>query len=183
MAAIKFKKLKEKSYKILDKESGFDKKLLSKTFRLPSGMIEHFFIDVGKDSVQVVALTENNTILLVKQFRPGNEEINIELPGGGLDSPDENIESAARRELLEETGFQSKNFQFLVSVPYSPYSTGFRHSFLAKECFKAKEQELDPNEFLTVFEMPLETFKNEVLKAKIRGFDVGLIALSKLGLF
>lgn len=182
MANLKYKKIKEKNYKILDKESGYDKKLISKTFRLPSGMIEHFFVDVGKDSVQILPITEENEIVLIKQFRPGNEKINIEIPGGGLDSPSEDKLEAAKRELLEETGYETDDFDFICSIPYSPYSTGLRHSFVAKNCKLTSKQNLDPNEFLSVLKVPMETFKELCMKAEVRGFDVSLLALIKLGL-
>jgi ADP-ribose pyrophosphatase len=182
MANIKYKKIKEKKYKIVDNVSGYDKQFLSRTYKLPSGMIEHFFVDLGKDSVQIFPITENNEVILIKQFRPGNEEINIEIPGGGLDSPDENIEKAARRELVEETGFIPEKLDFICSLPYSPYSTGIRHSFVATGCKLQKQQDLDPNEFLSVHKVSLETFKELCLAAKVRGFDISLLALLKLQL-
>lgn len=164
------KKIAQKTLVIKDATSGYDKKILSKKFRLPNGTIENFFVDEAKDSVQVFALTENQTkVIIVKQFRPGTEKVEIELPGGGLEQGEDPVEGGWR-ELKEETSFTG-DFHYLMNVPYSPYSTGRRHTVLAYNCYKEGEQDLDPNEFLSVGLIPLSDFISMSLNGKIRGFE------------
>lgn len=148
---------------------------------MPNGLTEVFFIDEGKDSVQIFAITQDKNVILVKQFRAGTEKEELELPGGGLE-PNENIELAAKRELKEESGF-SGEIRFLCSLPYGPYTTGLRHTFLATSCNReSKELDLDPNEFLTVKLVPLEKYRELMKKGLVRGTDVSYMALDKLGI-
>lgn len=184
------KKISEKTLTIKDKISGYDKSIISKTFMHPkTGIIENFFIEKARDSVQVFALTEDNKVILVRQFRPSTEQIVIELPGGGLekgeDKDEDSIVEAAKRELLEETAHTATQFTYLCKTPYGPYSTGFRHSVIATGCYQAsKSLDLDDNEDLKPFLMELETFYTTLVQtATVRGWDIAYPALEKLGYF
>jgi ADP-ribose pyrophosphatase len=172
--------LDTKRVKIVDSSTGYDKKVLIKTMRLPNGMEEKFFIDEGNDSVQIFAITKDQQVVCVKQFRPGNEQINLEIPGGGLEKG-EDAAKAAARELVEESGFAGNPPVFLAALPYSPYSTGVRHMFMVTECRKVAELDLDPNEFLEVVLVPLEEFRELMLKGAVRGHDTAYMGLDKLG--
>lgn len=165
------KKLSEKRIVIKDPISGYDKIILSKMFRLPNGIIENFFVDEGKDSVQILAITSDNMVVTVKQYRPGSEEHCIELPGGGVEK-NEDVLAAAKRELLEETMFEGEEISFLFKAPYSPYSTGERYTFLAWNCKRVeKNLDLDDNEFLKVALVPLNDFLTMAKEGKVRGHD------------
>lgn len=177
---IKYRKLGEKSYKIKDYLSGYDKSFLLKTFRLPNGIIENFFINDDKDSVQIFALTEDGQVLTVKQFRPGVEEFCIELPGGGLEK-NEDPKEAAIRELLEETGHEGE-VHFLGKQNYNPYSTGSRYMFVADKCKKVDKLDLDQNEFLKVVLWPLDKFREKIKDGSVRGFDCAYTGLDFLGM-
>lgn len=177
---IIFKKLSEKKFKLLDKESGYDKKIVLKKFQLPNGMIENFFIDNAKDSVQIFAITRDEKVICVEQFRAGTESVELELPGGGLEVG-EDAALAADRELLEETSFAGKSPIFLSRLPYSPYSTGYRYSYLVTDCISIKEQNLDPNEFLRIKLVPIEDFRLLMKEGKVRGFECAYLGLDKLG--
>lgn len=176
---LDFKKVKEKHLKLKDPTSGYDKELVLKTFQLPNGMTENFFIDKGKDSVQIFAITEDEQVLCVKQFRAGPEKVQLELPGGGLEQG-EDIEKAAVRELLEETGFQGGKPMFLAALDYSPYSSGKRHLYMVTGCRKVKELDLDPNEFLEVLLVPMEQFRKLMIEGKVRGHDTAYMGLDRL---
>jgi ADP-ribose pyrophosphatase len=177
---LKHKKLKQSRVTIEDNSTGYSKKVLLKTYQLPNGLTELFFIDDDRHSVCLFPITEDNKVILVKQFRAGPEAVQLELPGGGLE-PTEDPLKAAARELIEETGFEGE-IQFLASLPYSPYSTGIRHCYLAVNCRRVKKLDLDPNEFLTVVLMELDEFKEKMRKAQVRGFEVGYLGLDKIGL-
>src|SRR5512145_3258498 len=68
--------------------------------------------------VVMVAVTPSNTVLLEKQFRPPLGRDVIELPAGLVD-PGEDMASAARRELIEETGWSARRMEFLAEGPLS----------------------------------------------------------------
>lgn len=174
-------KTTERSIVLKDKISGYDKKLLIKTFRLPDGVLENFFINDDSDSVQVFAITSNNEVLLVKQYRPNVERPQIELPGGGVEEDETVLEEVAARELLEETGHEG-DIEHLGSQHYSPYSTGMKHMFLAKDCQKISAKDLDDNEFLSVKRVSLDDFMILLENAEVRGIDTAFLALKHLGL-
>ena len=67
------------------------------------------------DFVVIVAVTRQDQILLVRQFRPAAAAVTLELPAGHVD-PGETPEQAARRELLEETGYEADTFKLLASL-------------------------------------------------------------------
>src|ERR1044071_2842229 len=72
----------------------------------------NFYVIENPDWVNVIALTKEREIVLIEQFRHGSGEVILEIPGGMIDDGEES-ETAARRELLEETGFSAAEFVFL----------------------------------------------------------------------
>lgn len=175
-----FNKIKEKKFSLKDNMSGYDKKLILKTFRLPNGVIENFFITNDNDSVQILPITSDGKVITVRQYRPGEEEFCVELPGGGIEHG-EDPKKAAERELTEETGYAGK-LRYLGKQNYNPYSTGTRYMFVADNCRKVDNLELDQNEFLQVKEYPMSKFKEEIKNLKIRGSDCAYAGLDYLGL-
>ena len=176
-----FEKVSEKNWAVKHKDSGYDKKLTVKQFKLPNGVTETFILDDDKDSVQIFPITEDRKVITVVQFRPGTEKEEIELPGGGLE-PKEDHARAALRELLEETSFTGR-LTFIGAQNYSPYSSGRRYMYMATGCHQAaKSLDLDPNEFLKVKLWTLEEFRDLMQKGHVRGHDLAYMALDKLGL-
>ena len=147
---------------------------------IKSELIENFFIDDDKDSVQIFPVTTNNMVLTVSQFRPGIEKTIIELPGGGLEKG-EDPKEAASRELKEETGYTG-TLVFLGKLNYSPYSSGYKYLFAAKDCKKISGLELDENEFLSVVKWPMNKFRKTISGGKIRGTDCIYMGLDALDL-
>ncbi|HKH87224.1 MAG TPA: NUDIX hydrolase [Acidimicrobiales bacterium] len=75
------------------------------TYRMPDGSEAEWDVIEGSDIVELVALTTDDEVILVRQFRPGPGVVLNELPGGIVD-PGESPAGAAARELLEETGYE-----------------------------------------------------------------------------
>ncbi len=75
--------------------------------------VHPYYILEYADWVDVVCFTSQKKILLTKQYRHGRQEINWEIPCGAIDPADPSPLHAARRELLEETGFSSEHFELI----------------------------------------------------------------------
>jgi ADP-ribose pyrophosphatase len=86
--------------------------ILSKTMR--HGEEPYYSLKLP-DYAVVVALTDDERVLIVRQYRPAVERDTLELPSGIVD-PGETPEAAARRELLEETGYQGGDWQLLGAM-------------------------------------------------------------------
>lgn len=107
-------------------------------------------------AVAIVALTDNNEVILEHQFRYPLNEVITEIPAGKLDSKTEDRLEAAKREFSEETGYTADEWISLGNyVPAAAYTDELITIYLAKGLHKG-QQNLDSDEFLTVFTMPLE---------------------------
>lgn len=174
------KKISEKILNLHHPKSGYKKTIKVKKYKAPDGNLITSYVDAGmQDSVQVFALTENNNVIIVKQYRPGSEKEEIELPGGRIDEG-ESKEKAAHRELKEETGYTTDNLFYLGSKTYSPYSEGRIYFFAALNCSKTDNLKLDRDEYLSAHEMPLKAYRELMKKSNTRGVDCAYMALDNL---
>ena len=126
------------------------------TCELPDGkVIEGFVIEYG-DWATVVALTRQQEVVMIRQYRHGARKVILELPGGASE-PDESPLEAGRRELLEETGYTSDQFIQIGCVSPNPANqTNLIYSFLALDAYQAGRQNLDETEEIEVVLKPLE---------------------------
>lgn len=114
--------------------------------------VKHDFDTIGKVGDQVaavVALTNDNQVVVAEQFRTGPERIMVEMPGGIVD-PGETPIQAAARELLEETGYQAGGLELLGVACDDAYSNIERHFFLARSCVKVQAPQLEDAEEIEV---------------------------------
>lgn len=127
----------------------------------------HFYRLDAPEWINVIALTPNNEILLVEQYRVGVDETTLEIPGGMVDAHEEPIK-AAQRELLEETGYRSDQWVKLGETSANPaIQTNFTHLYLAKDCHKIQKPENDGNEDIKAHIMPLNRFMKLVKNGTI----------------
>lgn len=118
--------------------------------------------------VCVAALTKNNEVLFVKQFRyPYMEEI-LEIPAGKRDSLCEDPLQCGKRELKEETGATAKRFIPLGELYPTPGYCGEIIWMFAATELDFGEQNPDEDEFLEVTKIPLEKAVEMILKGKIK---------------
>jgi ADP-ribose pyrophosphatase len=91
-------------------------------------------------------LLDDDTVLMVKQYRHPVSEISTELPGGFIDAGETALE-AAKREPLEETGYIFSEYEYLGKVAANPgVLNNFTHMFLAKGVVDKQAQQLEKSE-------------------------------------
>jgi len=155
------------------------RKIIEDTYRLPDGTVHKFEISKVGNVVDVLALDQNNNIILVKQFRPGPKKIFTELVAGLVDKGEKPVD-AAKRELLEETGYTG-DLEFVTKVYIDGYSDVTRHVYIAKNCHKVAEPKLDPSEFLETVLIPLKEYRQIIKKGLSTNTESAYIALDYLG--
>ena len=111
-------------------------------------VIENFYTVTIPDASLIVAVTSDNKVVLKKEYRYACGEDVIECPAGMIETGEQPYE-AAQRELLEETGYKSDDWQYLGYTWESTSKlTNKMHLFLAKDCIKVSGQKLDKNEHI-----------------------------------
>lgn len=104
----------------------------------------------------VVALTKQNEVVLVKQYRHGIGRAFLEFPGGVVET-DEDPANGAERELIEETGYTASRFIPIGKIyPNPALQTNALYCYLALDAEKAAEQSLDAGEDIEVHLMPFD---------------------------
>ncbi|HBG0210955.1 NUDIX hydrolase, partial [Clostridioides difficile] len=133
------------------------------TVEIPGqGYQKRELVEVG-GAVGIVAITDDNKVVLVKQFRKPIEKPIFEIPAGKLEK-NESPKECAERELKEETGYSAKNIKLIHKFFTSAgFSNEIMFVYLATGLTPG-ENNLDADEFLDVYEIELEEAYNMVLK-------------------
>lgn len=120
------------------------------------------------DWVNILPVTEDGRVILIQQYRHGTREDVIEIPGGVIEGKDISPEVAARRELLEETGYSAGDFIKLGTViPNPAIQSNKCYIYLAKNAFKVSSQSLDPHEEIDLLFVPKNEIASMIRSGKI----------------
>lgn len=129
--------------------------LVVKDVELPDGNVSKREIVHHPGAVAIIALTKDNKILLVKQFRKPLEKTIIEIPAGKLEKGEDPLE-CAKRELEEETGYKAMNLKFVTSFYTSPgFADEIIHIYFTDD-IEVGEVNFDDDEFLALIEVSLQ---------------------------
>ncbi len=132
-------------------------------WRFPDGkVIAPFYTYSRKDYVVVVASDPEGNYICVRQFRQGIRKVTTEFPAGAIERKDGNGSddsqitetdalTAAKRELLEETGYESAEWTHLLTIPSNAtMADNYAYIFEARHCRKVSDQDLDEAEFINI---------------------------------
>ncbi|WP_299824087.1 NUDIX hydrolase [uncultured Pontibacter sp.] len=178
-----------KHWKVLKSELVFDEKwykLRRDEVELPNGKVmDDYYVSVRPNVVLTFPVTKDNEVIFVRQYKHAAAGVFIELPGGVVDDHEKHPEAAAKRELLEETGYTSDDVELVAEVIDNPTKdTNKIFFYLARNAYKIAEQDLDESENIEVLKVPLADIESLVLSGKIcvsGSVALCLLALRKLG--
>ena len=156
------------------------RRIVRRRFRLPDGEEVDYDVKEEPDTAAVVALTEDDEVVLVRQYRAGPMQLVAEIPGGAIE-PGEDPQEAARRELLEETGFEG-DLRPVGKLLDCAYSTRERYAFAATGCRKVAEPTPHEDEHLEVVLAPLGEFLALVRGGRLTDVAVAYRVLDALDL-
>lgn len=124
---------------------------------LPTGETIKFEYVDEPTGVMVLPMTESGEVVMVREWRQAVRRIDLSLPAGLVDRDDDSVEAAAKRELLEETGYVPTSIERMNSVePNNGLSNGVQHQFLAKGCTQPGEPARDDTEFIRTEKVDIE---------------------------
>ncbi len=137
-----FKRLETK---LIYKARLFDLKKVS--IKAPDGHRFHHEVIIHPGAAVIVPMLSKNKFILIRQYRSAVDDMLWEFPAGTLEAGEAPL-ACAKREIIEEIGFQAKKWQKLVSFYPAPgISTEFMHIFLASN-LTPKRSQLDKDEFI-----------------------------------
>jgi 8-oxo-dGTP pyrophosphatase MutT (NUDIX family) len=124
---------------------------------LPGGaVINEYWINEYAPWVNVVALTTDERVVLIRQYRHGIGQVHFELPAGTTDAGDESLETAARRELTEETGYGGGRWSLLMTLSANPALTNnLTYTYLAEGVTVIAAPDPEESEDIRVHLVPL----------------------------
>lgn len=134
--------------------------------KLFDGSYTTFEKAVRSGTVQVITITKENKIVLLREEQPGRSPF-ISVPGGVMD-PGETSEESARRELLEETGMICNELVLWKEQNFGGKMEWPTYYYIAKGCENGFEMKLDPGEKIELYEVDFNQFLEECEKDEFR---------------
>jgi ADP-ribose pyrophosphatase len=152
---------------------------------LPDGtIVPHYFVRESPGFVVAFAVTSDDRIVMVRQYRYGSDEIHLELPAGMLHDGEDPL-ACASRELGEETGYQAASWEFVADYYVEPVRSKAKcYMFAALRAEKLCETKLDPTEVLEVELVTFDDFRAMLADRRIdtgHTLGCGYLMLERLG--
>ena len=160
-------------WKVKKSEKLIDNRWLSvrkDSVELPNGLcIDDFYAVTISDAAAIVAVTDDNELILKREYKYASDEELVEIPAGMFEPDEYDGLEVAKRELLEETGYVSDDWMYFGdTVESSSKLTNRMHIYFARDCRKVAEQKLDATEELEVLVIPMADAVEMVMNNDIK---------------
>lgn len=133
-----------------------------------TGVSHDFYVIDSAPWVNVVAVTQDQQVVMVEQYRHGSNTVELEIPGGIMDAKDIRPEAAGVRELREETGYAGENARILGKTYANPaIMSNTCYTVLMENCRCAHPVEFDSGEDLITRLVPVADLPKLVADGKI----------------
>ena len=137
------------------------------TVQVPNGNVVKWDFIGHRGAAAMLAVREDGKLLMVRQWRNALDRYTLQIPAGGRNSVDEPTETAAARELEEETGYKAGKLEWLMNVNTTvAFCNEFIGIYVARDLIPAR-QHLDEDEFLNVEEHGLDELLSMIYDGKI----------------
>ncbi len=165
--------LKQERWKKLSEKYLFREPWLTvrhNSYELPDGrVIPDYYILEYPEWVNTIAVTKDGKFVFVSQYRPGLDRTSFELCAGVSEKSDKSMEEAARRELMEETGYGGGVWQeFMTVSANASTTTNLTHCFIAEGVELCGERHLDDGEDIKVHLLTLDEVRELLLHDEIK---------------
>ena len=136
---------------------------------LPDGTETDFHYVDEPEAVVVLPFTPGGDVVVVEEWRQAVDRVNRALPAGSAEPDDDDLDSVARRELAEETGYEAGSLEYLFAVePANGLLNSVHHYFVARDCEPTAERDLDFNESIRVDVADYDDLLSAVVDGEIR---------------
>ena len=141
--------------------------------RLPNGtIIDDYHVRTSHGFCMVFALDEGNNVIVIREYRYGNDSFKLELPAGAREDGEDPLE-CARREFLEETGYAANYWECIGGFSAEPVrSNSYCHVFVARNAHRIRNQKLDAGEWISVEVTPLDELRAMLIDGRIESGHV-----------
>ena len=138
------------------------------TMQIPNGNIAKWDFIKHKGAAAVVPIEEQGRLIMVRQYRNALERYTLEIPAGGLQTPEEPTRDAAARELSEETGYHCDQLELLLSIRTTVAFCNEKIDIYVAEHLTPGKQHLDEDEYVQVKAYPLEELVEKIYAGEIQ---------------
>lgn len=171
------------TWRITGRSPGSDYRIFKTSFvdatHPGTGKTKKFSLIEAVDWVNVIALTPEDEVVLIRQYRAGSASVCLEIPGGMVDEGEDAL-TAAKREFEEETGYTATTWRALGSSLPNPAIQGNRlHSYLALDATRTAQQRFDSSEVIELALAPLAEVRAMLRDGRI-DHSLVIVAFAKL---